>query len=59
MTKGTNQSLKPGLFISHIDVVPAVPEQWNSDPFEPLMEDGYIQVRRTFLYLNNITVSRK
>lgn len=44
MTNGTNKLLKPGLFISHMDVVPVVPEEWNSDPFEPVIDDGFIQV---------------
>ena len=43
-THGTDSSLKPGLFVSHMDVVPAIPGEWNSDPFEPKLDGEYIQV---------------
>jgi len=43
---GTDPSLKPGLFLSHIDVVPATPDGWEHDPFSgDLTEDGYIYGR--------------
>jgi len=49
-TKGADASLKPGLFIAHMDVVPANAEEWNSDPFEPKVADGYIQVYTIVMY---------
>lgn len=46
--KGTDKNLKPGLFLAHSDVVPTDPAQWNSEPFEPLVENGYIHARGVF-----------
>lgn len=44
--KGANSSLKPGCFLSHIDVVPAPKDGWEHDPFSgDLTEDGYIYGR--------------
>ncbi|MCQ2409606.1 MAG: M20/M25/M40 family metallo-hydrolase [Clostridia bacterium] len=44
--KGSNPSLKPGCFLSHIDVVPAPVKGWEHDPFSgDLTEDGYIYGR--------------
>lgn len=44
--KGTDPSLKPGCFLSHIDVVPAPIDGWEHDPFSgDLTEDGYIYGR--------------
>jgi len=44
--KGTNPSLKPGCFLSHIDVVPAPVDGWEHDPFSgDISEDGYIYGR--------------
>ena len=45
---GSDKSLKPGLFLAHSDVVPTDPALWNSDPFEPLVENGYIHARGVF-----------
>jgi acetylornithine deacetylase/succinyl-diaminopimelate desuccinylase-like protein len=42
--KGT---LKPVLFICHLDVVEALPQDWSSDPFSFLEKDGYFYGRGT------------
>ena len=36
---------KPLLLLNHIDVVPAEKEQWEVDPFEGIVKDGYIYGR--------------
>jgi acetylornithine deacetylase/succinyl-diaminopimelate desuccinylase-like protein len=42
--KGT---LRPVLFICHLDVVEALPQDWSSDPFKLLEKDGYFYGRGT------------
>ena len=42
--KGT---LRPVLFICHLDVVEALPQDWSSDPFRFLEKDGYFYGRGT------------
>jgi acetylornithine deacetylase/succinyl-diaminopimelate desuccinylase-like protein len=42
--KGT---LRPVLFICHLDVVEALPQDWSSDPFTFLEKDGYFYGRGT------------
>lgn len=40
---GTNKNLKPYLLTAHLDVVPALKENWSSDPFRAVIkEDNYI-----------------
>lgn len=39
--------LKPVLFICHLDVVEAFPQDWSSDPFRFLEKDGYYYGRGT------------
>lgn len=36
---------KPVLLLNHIDVVPAEKDQWEVDPFEGIIKDGYIYGR--------------
>ncbi len=44
--KGSDPSLKPGCFLSHIDVVPATAEGWEHDPFAGVLtDDGFIYGR--------------
>lgn len=44
--KGKNPSLKPGCFLAHQDVVPAVNEsEWSYPPFSGTITDGYVYGR--------------
>ena len=38
---------EPLLLLSHLDVVPAPPEEWSHDPFAADLEDGYVWGRGT------------
>jgi acetylornithine deacetylase/succinyl-diaminopimelate desuccinylase-like protein len=40
--RGTDPKLKPLLVASHMDVVPAKREDWERDPFVPVVEDGFL-----------------
>lgn len=42
-----NGTLRPVLFICHLDVVEALPQDWSSDPFSFLEKDGYFYGRGT------------
>lgn len=47
---GTDSSLKPALFMSHLDVVPVVggtEDDWRYDPFSGAVAEGYIWGRGT------------
>ena len=39
---GRDRKAKPTLIIAHMDVVEAKPEDWERDPFTPVIEDGYL-----------------
>ena len=39
---GSDPSLKPVLISAHMDVVEAKPEDWERDPFTPVVENGYL-----------------
>ena len=39
--------LKPVAFLAHMDVVDANPENWETDPFQPTIKDGYLYGRGT------------
>ncbi|NHN84271.1 M20/M25/M40 family metallo-hydrolase [Acetobacter musti] len=39
---GSDPSLKPLVFLGHMDVVEAKPADWKRDPFTPVVEDGYL-----------------
>ncbi|MHA6318083.1 M20/M25/M40 family metallo-hydrolase [Altererythrobacter sp. CAU 1778] len=39
---GRNSEAKPLVVIAHMDVVEAKPDDWERDPFTPVVEDGYI-----------------
>lgn len=43
--KGSNKSLKPALFSAHLDVVPTTGQDWQSDPFDPVIRDGFLYAR--------------
>lgn len=43
--RGTDASLKPILLIGHMDVVEAKREDWERDPFAPVVEKGYVYGR--------------
>lgn len=44
--KGTDESLRPYMLTSHMDVVPVVREKWSSDPFKAVIkEDKHIYAR--------------
>ncbi|KAG9510466.1 N-fatty-acyl-amino acid synthase/hydrolase PM20D1 [Fragariocoptes setiger] len=46
--KGSDPKLRPYMLTSHIDVVPAVKELWDSNPFKAVIkDDGYIYARGT------------
>lgn len=40
--EGTNPNEKPLILLSHLDVVPADPQQWSVDPFSAEVKNGYI-----------------
>lgn len=40
--KGTDSKKKPLLVIGHMDVVEAKREDWERDPFTPVLENGYV-----------------
>lgn len=40
--RGTDSKKKPLLVIGHMDVVEAKREDWERDPFTPVMENGYV-----------------
>lgn len=39
---GSDPSLGPIVFSAHMDVVEAKPEDWERDPFTPVIENGYL-----------------
>ncbi len=39
--RGKSQSVKPLLLMAHLDVVPALREDWTTDPFELVEKDGW------------------
>lgn len=39
---GTDPSLRPVALLSHLDVVPAPPENWTHPPFSGTVADGYV-----------------
>lgn len=43
--RGRSAPLKPVLFIGHLDVVEARPEDWSTDPFKLVEKDGYLYGR--------------
>ncbi|MEQ1497559.1 MAG: M20/M25/M40 family metallo-hydrolase [Novosphingobium sp.] len=42
---GSDPSLKPLVISGHMDVVEAKPEDWQRDPFTPVVENGYLFAR--------------
>ncbi len=42
---GSDPALKPVLISAHMDVVEAKPEDWERDPFIPIVENGYLYGR--------------
>ena len=46
--RGTDPALKPILVASHMDVVPAKREDWERDPFEPVVENGFVYGRGAY-----------
>jgi acetylornithine deacetylase/succinyl-diaminopimelate desuccinylase-like protein len=45
--RGTSSSIKPILFICHLDVVEARKEDWTTDPYQFVEKDGYFYGRGT------------
>ena len=43
--RGRDHGLKPVMFIGHLDVVEARPEDWSVDPFKLTLKDGYFYGR--------------
>lgn len=43
--QGSDPTLGPVVISAHMDVVEARPEDWERDPFTPVVEDGYIYGR--------------
>jgi len=40
--RGRDAGAKPYVILPHMDVVEAKPEDWERDPFTPVVEDGYV-----------------
>ena len=45
--RGNGKGGKPILFLAHMDVVKANPEDWQRDPFKLIEENGYFFGRGT------------
>lgn len=45
--RSANSTLKPFLFMGHLDVVEARPEDWTTNPFQLIEKDGYLYGRGT------------
>ncbi|XP_048467888.1 N-fatty-acyl-amino acid synthase/hydrolase PM20D1 [Rhincodon typus] len=43
--RGSNDSLQPFMLIAHLDVVPALEEEWDVPPFSAEEKDGYLYGR--------------
>ncbi len=43
--QGSDPTLKPIAILGHMDVVDALAENWESDPFQPVERDGYLYGR--------------
>ncbi len=43
--EGSNPALKPIAILGHMDVVDALPENWETDPYVPTEKDGYLYGR--------------
>ncbi|MXO64953.1 M20/M25/M40 family metallo-hydrolase [Altericroceibacterium endophyticum] len=43
--QGRNPEEQPVAFLAHMDVVGAVPANWETDPYEPVIKDGYLYGR--------------
>ena len=54
---GTDQSLTPGCFLAHMDVVPANKDDWEYDPFGGEVHDGYIYGRGSLDMKNQLVTS--
>lgn len=44
---GNDSGVKPVLFMAHMDIVDALPEDWQRDPYKLIEEDGYFYGRGT------------
>lgn len=53
---GSNTSLTPYLLAAHLDVVPAIPEEWEFPPFEAQIKDEYIYARGAIDFKQGIMV---
>ena len=53
--RGKKQAAKPVLFLGHLDVVEAKPEDWSMDPFALTEKDGYFYGRGTIDMKNSDT----
>lgn len=54
--EGTDPSLKPVVLMAHMDVVEALPEDWERDPYTLIEEDGYFYGRGTMDNKEGVTV---
>lgn len=45
--EGRDPKAKPVALLAHMDVVGAVPDNWQTDPYEPVIKDGYLYGRGT------------
>ena len=55
--QGSDPSLTPYMIASHLDVVPAIPDLWDTPPFKGTVQDGYIYGRGTLDCKNGVMVS--
>lgn len=53
--RGKKAGAKPVLFLGHLDVVEARPEDWSMDPFTLTEKDGYFYGRGTIDMKNGVT----
>ncbi len=45
--RAKNSTLRPFLFLGHLDVVEALPQDWTTNPFQLIEKDGYLYGRGT------------
>lgn len=53
---GTNGSLTPYMLAAHLDVVPAIEDEWELPPFQAQIKDGFIYARGSIDFKHGVMV---